>query len=151
MTTAGDLTKTAVEEGVYKLRLAEVDTKSIDESTGKDMLTLTWETEGGIRIWDRIVHAVEQVGRTGKVFPTLRLKWAPLYIALGGDPQLDVDPENAQEFFDKVVEMAVDCEYAYAFVSVRKYNGKDTNDIGQYMTQDAAEEAEAIGDDNPFA
>ena len=145
MPKVGDLVKTNVPEGFYKLRLAKFDTETPTKN-GDDLLTLVWEDdETSIPVYDRIVHAVEQNG-----YPTLRMKWAPLYIALGGDPNFDVDPEDAQPFFDLVVGMVKEADFVWAFLTVKTYNGKTSNEVGQYLTQDAAEETAATTEGNPF-
>lgn len=128
-----DLAKNTIDAGIYKLRVSKFDANT-PSGDGTDMLTITLEhEESGIQIWDRIVQKDS----------ILRFKWAPLYVALGGNPLLDVDPADLQPFYNAVIDLVADVEYVYAIVGETEHKGKPKNEIEAYLTEDAAEEAMA--------
>ena len=126
-----DLAKNTIDAGIYKLRVSKFDADT-PSSKGDDMLTIVLEhEETGLTIWDRLVQKDT----------VLRFKWAPLYVAIGGNPLLDVDPADLQPFYNAVIDLIADAEFVWVIVGETEHKGKPKNEIEAYLTEDAAQEA----------
>ena len=138
MTKVGDLVARTVEQGVYELRLVKMNSETPSKA-GDDMLTLVWEEiESGIQVYDRLV-----------VKPSVLFKWAQLFIALGGDPNTDVDQDDMASFAEDCSRIIAESETVFARLVLKEYNGVKKNEISMYVTRDAAEEMQ-LNEEVPF-